>query len=334
MLGAPADIVLADTWIKGVRDWDVDTAWPLLVAQARGQGEIPYNARPDPSLLDRHGYYPSDLVGSSVAWNQEGAWADDALANLAVALGDLENAAYFEHRSYTYLNQYDPESGWFRARDSTGTFTEPFNEIAWEEEYTEGNAWQYLWMPPAHADATAAIFGGEDVARERLYAFMWGAWEEGLVAGPAAYYWHGNEPDIHAPFLFSAWGDPSEAATWQRFVEDERYFAAPDGLAGNDDAGTLSAWYLFSTLGFYPIAGTDQYLIGAPRFPRARFAVDDGVFTVTREGPPTERGRRERVGGVWLDGVALTRPWLYHHELRPGSELRVAVTVEERRIGE
>lgn len=315
MLGAPADIVLADTWLKGVQDWDGPAAWALLDAQARGEIAVPYNARPDPAWQERYGYLPADFMGGSVAWNQELAWADDAMAGLAGALGTPEDAAYYEWRSYTYRNQYDPAVGFFHARYSDGSFSPDLNPVAWEDEYTEGNAWQYLWMPPAHADATAALFGGTEAARARLSTFMQGAEDEGLLATPATWYWHGNEPDIHAPFLFALWGDPDTTGQWQRWVEDERYSDAPDGLAGNDDAGTLSAWYLFSTLGFYPIAGTDQYILGVPRFPEARFRVGDGWFTVTRTGSGSHRA------AVTLDGVPLDRPVIHHHELVAGATL-------------
>lgn len=328
MLGQPAAIVLADTWLRGVEGWDADRALERLAAQSRGQGSYPYNTPPDPSLLDRYGYYPSDLVGGSVAWTQELGWADDALANLAIARGRPDLAAWFEHRSYGFLGQWDAETGFFRGRRSDGSFEPGFDELAWEEDYTEGNAWQYLWMPPAHAMATAALIGGEApsadhppseaalaAARARLETFFAEADQEGLVAGPAAYYWHGNEPDIHAAFLFGQWGDLDATARWQRWVEDERYFAAPDGLAGNDDAGTLSAWYLFSTLGLYPLAGSDLLWLGAPRFDRAVVPMAGGSLTIRREGTGSH------LAEVWLDGVRLLRPWLHGGDLRAGSEL-------------
>jgi len=320
MLGAPADIVLAETWLKGIRDWDMDAAWPLLRAQARGEGSYAYNARPDPSLVQTYGYYPSDLIGGSVAWTQELAWADHALAGLAGALGEADEGAFFEWRSYSYQNQWDPEVGFFHARRSDGTFEELDNPLGWEDEYVEGNAWQYLWMPFPHAEHTATLLGGREAAIARLDTFMEGARAEGLIPGPAAYYWHGNEPDIHAPFLYALWGDRDRTYQWQRWVEDNRYSAEPAGLAGNDDAGTLSAWYIFSTLGLYPIAGTDRYVVAVPRFPAARFAVDGGWFTVVR------RGVGPHVARVLLDDVELTRSTLHHSELTAGRVLVVELT--------
>lgn len=327
MLGAPADIVLADTYLNGVRDWGMDEAWPLLRAQARNEGSYPYNARPDPTLLDIYGYYPSDLQQESVAWTQELAWADTALAALAVELGELDDAAYFQHRSYGYRYQWDAETHFFRGRDSAGNFAAEFNDIAWEADYVEGNAWQYLWMPATHAATTAELMGGEGPARRRLESFFTQAVDEGLVAGPPAWYWHGNEPDIHAAFLFALWGSLDDTAYWQRWIEDERYFSAPDGLSGNDDGGTLSAWFLFSTLGLFPLAGTDQYVIGAPRWPEARFRIDDGWFTVRRVGGETgwtgASARRPHVVSVTLDGVPLDQSTLRRADLRSGRVLVV-----------
>lgn len=317
MMGQPATIVLADTWLKGVEDWDVDGALDRLSTQQRGLGEIPYNAPPDPSLLDRYGYYPADLVGSSVAWNQELAWADDALARLAAARGRADEAAHFAHRSYTSLAQWNPAVGFFHARYADGTFAEGLDPFAWEEEYVEGNAWQYLWMPPARSAELAGRFGGEAAAREKLETFFQGAVDEGLLYTPPAWYWHGNEPDIHAAFLFALWGDRDATGRWQRWIEDERYWAEPQGLAGNDDAGTLSAWYLFSTLGLYPLAGTDQYVLGVPRFAEMRLRLGDGWFTVRREG------QGERVVATTLDGVPLTGTVVRHHQIRAGGVLVV-----------
>lgn len=319
MLGAPADIVLAETWLKGIRDWDMDAAWPRMRAQAMGEGEYAYNARPDVRSLEAYGYYPSDLFGNSVAWTQELAWADHALALLAGDLGQDADAAHFAWRSYTWKNLWDADKGFFHGRLSDGTFEPELNEILWEEEYTEGNAWQYLWMPFPHADALAETLGGQDVAKERLTFFFDEAEKEGLLAGPQTYYWHGNEPDIHAAFLFALWGDRDASYQWQRWIREELYALAPDGLAGNDDGGTLSSWYVFSALGFYPIAGTPWYVAGVPLFDEARFAVDGGTFTTRRIGDG------DHVASVTLNGLPLDRAVFHHDQIVAGGELVVTV---------
>jgi predicted alpha-1,2-mannosidase len=317
MIGAPADIVLADTWLRGVRDWDAAAAWPLLEAQARGTVEVPYNARPGLDALQTLGWIPSDEQDGSVAWMQETAWADAALARLALALGENEDAAFYEHRAYTWRNVWDPAVGFFHGRRRDGTFEEAPNPVAWESEYVEGNAWQYLWMPFPHHEALAETLGGREAALRRLRVFFEEAEREGVLDFPQTYYWHGNEPDIHAPFLFALWGAPDETLRWVRWVQDTHYAAAPVGLAGNDDGGTLSAWWLFAALGLYPIAGTDEYVVTAPMFEEASFAVLDGVFTVRRVGDGAH------VSEVSLDGVPLDRVRIRHQELRPGGSLVV-----------
>jgi predicted alpha-1,2-mannosidase len=315
MLGDPASIVLADAVVKGNTDWDVDAAWPLLRAQAMGEGSTPYNARPDIATIERLRYYPSDVVGASVAWTLENAWADWSLAQYAEAIGQHADAAHFAWRALGYNQVFDPAVGFFHARRSDGTFDPEFDEHGWADEYTEGNAWQYLWLAPWDPDGLAELLGGPETARARLEQFFQEAVTEGLVATPPFGYWHGNEPDIHAAYLFAPWGDHDATARWVRWIEDERYFADPDGLNGNDDAGTLSAWYIFSALGFFPIAGTTEYILGIPRFPYARFRLGDGWFTVsaTGEGPS--------VSEVTLDGVAIEGPTLRHDRLVPGGHL-------------
>ncbi|MBM4392604.1 MAG: GH92 family glycosyl hydrolase [Deltaproteobacteria bacterium] len=315
MIGAPADIALADAIVKDVVDWPVSEAWPLMVAQATGDGEFPYNARPGIAEVESMGYLPADYYGGSVAWLQELAWADDALANAAEALGDHERSAHFSWRSYSYRNVYDPEIGYFHERYSDGSFADELNPLAWEDEFVEGNAEQYLYLAPWDADGLAALLGGEQIARERLENFMMQAVYEGPVVGPGAYYWHGNEPDIHAPWLFALWGDRERAVYWVDWVMESQYDVDPDGLAGNDDAGTLSAWYLFAALGFYPIAGTTHYVLGAPIFDTATFPLVGGHFTVRKEGD----GRV--VERVTIDGVELSGPTFEHHRFTPGGEM-------------
>lgn len=315
MIGAPADIVLADTYIKGVRDWDAAAAWPHVRAQAMGEGNIPYNARMDVATEETYGYYPADMFGGSVAWLQEVSWADAALAQMAIALGEGADAAHFKHRSLYYRNVFDPAIGFFHARNTDGSFGKLENELFWTDEFVEGNAWHYLWLAPHDPQGLAALLGGEVAARARLELFFQNAADQGQMISPPDWYWHGNEPDIHAAYLFALWGDAAATQKWVRWIEDERYFVDPDGLAGNDDAGTLSAWYIFSALGFYPIAGTVDYVVGVPRFEKASFAVGEGRFTVTRTG------KGEHVDSVELNGIPWTEPTFRHDRLIAGGTL-------------
>ncbi|MFN7146019.1 MAG: GH92 family glycosyl hydrolase, partial [Myxococcota bacterium] len=319
MLGAPADIVLADTYVKGIDGWGAEEAWPLIRDQALGHGTIPYNARPDVATLERLGYYPSDQFGSSVAWLQENAWADHALAQLAGALGEEQDAAHFAWRSYTWRNVWDADVGFFRGRLSDGTFPAEFDELGWSDDYTEGNSWQYLWMPWFHPEALMETLGGRDAAFARLDFFFEEARKEGVLNVPQTYYWHGNEPDIHAAWIYALWGDRDRTWKWVRWIADEHYAHDPVGLAGNDDAGTLSAWYVFAALGFYPIAGTTSYVAGVPLFEEVRFPVEGGEFTSRRIGTG------DHVVAVRLNGRPLEDATFQHHQIVAGGVYEVVV---------
>lgn len=323
MLGLPANVVLAETALKGIDGWDQDAGFADAVGLTLGDIRGTPSDPPDPDTLEQYGYLPSDQFGTSVAWVQEVAWADNAVGLWAQKRGEAQTAARLAWRSRFWKNLYDPDVGFFHARLADGSFAPLTSETDWSEEYAEGNAWQYLWLAAQPAEL-AEVLGGTGPARDRLTTFFTNADAEGLVTGPAAYYWQGNEPDLHAAFLFALWGDPDSTGTWQRWVEDERYANAPDGLAGNDDGGTLAAWYVFSTLGIYPLAGTDTYVIGVPRYTAARFAVTDpatgedaGWFSIYRDGTG------DHVKQVTLNGVVITRPYLHHAELTAGGELHV-----------
>ncbi len=319
MIGAPADIVLADAYLRGVTDVRMEDAWPRLRAQALGQVDAGYNGRTGTAEIDALGYIPSDVHGGSVAWQQELNWADGAMANLARSLGEDEDAAFFAARARTFVNNWDPAVGFFHGRRSDGTFEPTLDPLAWEEEYVEGNAWQYLWMPFPEWATLRETLGGAEAARGRLTTFFEEARREGVLDFPQTYYWHGNEPDIHTPWLFSLWGDADAAWRWIRWIDATHYASAPVGLAGNDDGGTLSAWYLFAGMGLYPIAGTDSYVVSPPLFEAVAFPVEEGIFTTRRVG------MGDHVVSATLDGRVLASPIVHQDELRAGGELVVTL---------
>jgi len=316
MLGAPGEIVFAEAWRKGLRDFDVQTLQERAVSVALGE-VVPVYGRPDVALYETHGYYPSDEVGRSVAWTQEVAIADYALAIVESEIGDPDVAQQLFERAGFWENLYDPEVGFFHGRASDGTFDAFSSEALWSSDYAEGNARQYLWLVPHDPEGLFSVMGGSDVAISRLTTFFEETREEdedGYVGMPDYWYWHGNEPDIHAPWLFALAGEPELTRKWVRWVMENRYGTGADGLAGNDDAGTLSAWYVFAAMGLYPLAGTDRYILGEPAFSRIEFPVGEGKFTIMRVG----NGDTE---SVWLNGVAHVEPDILHADLVAGGSL-------------
>ena len=286
MLGTSANIVLSEAALKGLDDFEVESFYEISKAAMLQEHELTFGAPPDLSLLDTYGYYPSDLVGRSVAWNQEQSIADYALANLAYEMGDSDASAYLLERSQTWKNLYDPEIGFFHARHSNGDFEELRSESAWGDEYAEGNARQYLWLVPHTPEDLFETLGGQDESLKQLEEMFSGMLEEiedgHPISVPEIWYWHGNEPGLHIPYLFALLGQPQQTNSWVDWLMFHRYKDTPDGLAGNDDGGTLSAWYVFSSIGLYPLAGTTRYIIGAPSFDRIEFQNEDAPKLIQR----------------------------------------------------
>ena len=318
MLGDPAAIVIADAWSRGVRDFDVSAALDLFDSTAFGDRPTGYGRGGMEPYL-RLGYVTTEAGGSSAARTQEFAWADDALANLAAAAGRPDEEAMFRARGHNYRNVYDPAQTFFVGRSETGAFGELPNPNAWNDFYAEGNAWQYLWLAPHDAAGLAMTLGGETMALARLSAFFSRSETERRNATAPDWYWQANEPDIHAPFLFSLWGQPDETARWSAWAREEHYDDTPTGIPGNDDSGTMSAWYLFSALGIYPIAGSATYAIASPAVTGAVITRDAGDLIV--EAPDAASGV-VRVTELRVEGVARAeRAIIGHEEIDDGATL-------------
>lgn len=279
MLGDPAAIVIADAWSRGVRDFDVAEALDLFDSTAFGDRPEGYSRGGMEPYL-RLGWVTTESGGSSASRTLEFAWADDALANLAAAAGRADEEADFRERGRSYANVYDGAQGFFVGRSETGAFVPLDGANEWEDVYAEGNAWQYLWLAPHDPAGLAETLGGREMALTRLRRLFTESENERRTITPPRWYWQANEPDIHAPFLFSLWGSPDESARWAAWARIEHYDDTPAGIPGNDDSGTMSAWYLFAALGIYPIAGSATYAIGSPSVNRAVIHRDAGDLII------------------------------------------------------
>jgi len=326
MIGTSADVVLAGSYLKGATDFDVERAWGYMWDHARGPVCCAGRSGIDEYLT--LGYVAADLTGGAVSKTQEYAWDDWALSNLATALGRDDEAATLWGQSRTIGALWDPSVGFFRGRLADGTWDPSFEPTAWEEYFTEGDAWQHLWLSP-HADLLAEIMGGFEALVTTLEDFFERSkqdWENSPMGywAPLPYYWHGNEPDIHAAYLFAAVGRPHLTQKWVRWIMDIHYGLGPHGLAGNDDAGTLSAWYVFSALGFFPWAGSDLYYVGTPAFERATLHLPGGDFLVEATG----HDQGPYVQSVVLNGAPLDQPWFNHADLADGGTLSFVLGAE------
>jgi len=326
MTGTYGDCVIADAYIKGLRNFDVQTAYEkmLLVANEPTPEGHPYNGRPGIDYYKKLGYLPSDKVGSAPSSTEEYAYADFCIAQLASAMARDEDAKIFYERAGYYKNTYDTNSGFFRPRKSDGKFQTPFFPTLWGAYYTEGDAWHWLWTNWYDPSGLAELMGGKEKVIAKLNIFF----EKGSRKKSNflwnTYYWHGNEPDMHAGYMYSQMGRPDLTQKWVRWVMENKYKNSPDGLAGNDDAGTMSAWYIFSALGFYPLAGTDIYYLTAPLFPDAVMHLQKGDLKIIAPGAPD----KIYIKSVKLNGKELNRVWIRHNEIINGAVLEFELSEE------
>lgn len=321
MLGDPAVIVIADSYLRGITDFDLRAAYEVALASADAD---PPGGRGNMESYLRLGYVSADTGGSSASETLEFAYADDAVGVLASALGETEAAARFTSRGRNYRNIYDEAQGFFVGRREDGSFV-TVDPDRWQDVYAEGNAWQYLWLAPHDVEGLAETLGGTSAALARLDTFFEESYRERRGAGPPRWYWQGNEPDIHAPYLFALWGDrarTARAASWARAVH---FGLGPRGLPGNDDSGTMSAWYVFSALGFFPIAGTEDFVLGSPLFTRATLHLPGGDLVIDAPNASDQAIYPTR---VTLDRVAIEGATVPHARLAGGGTLAFDLTSE------
>ncbi|MBS0579359.1 MAG: GH92 family glycosyl hydrolase [Proteobacteria bacterium] len=323
MIGYHAVAVIADAYLKGIRGYDAGAALRAMVATA---GYGPYGGLAQYMQL---GYVPIDEEGEAASKTLEYAFDDWSIARMAQALGEERIAAEFMQRAANWRHAYDPQSGFMRARTRAGEFRTPFDPAAsgYGTDYTEGNAWQYSWYVPQDVAGLAAAHGGADALLAQIdqvfdakidpqqFAHM----ED--ITGLIGWYAHGNEPSHHVAYLYAAAGQPWRTQARLATIMKTQYAPRPDGLSGNDDLGQMSAWYLFTALGFYPVTpASNEYIIGRPFLPRAVLNLPNGRhFTVIASGLGEAR---PYVQAVTLNGAPLKRVFLRHEEIMAGGELR------------
>lgn len=335
MFGTPADMAVSEAYLKGIHDFDIEAAYAIMRRTA-------LEGRPEDSRGDdreglewytQFGYCPSDRMGDSVSATIEYAWADHSLSLLANALGHTADAALFARHAQSYRNLWNPETLFFMPRDTEGHFATDFKPLLlsyvdfgrkYTGAYVEGSAMQWRWGAPFDAEGLIALFPSRAQFVSELETYLEGCKPEVGPWNPGGNYWHGNEPYIHAAYLFNTAGRPDLTQKWVRWILEHKYSDDYVGLDGNDDGGTLSSWYVFSALGFYPIAGTTRYELGAPLFEKAVVQLGARALTVIAGnfGPETRYVRR-----VWLNDMALDRTWFTHDEIANGGTLRFEMSV-------
>src|SRR5579859_4719710 len=288
MIGYHGVAVIADAYMKGIRGYPAKEALKAMVATA---SYGPYDGL---AYYMQLGYVPIDREKEAASKTVEYAFDDWTIARMADAMGEQQTAKDFYKRAGNWRNVFDPKTGFIRAKKTDGRFNEPFDPAAvgYGSDYTEGNAWQYSWYEPQDTGGLIKALGGDDKLVAKLDAVFdtkvdpkeFADVED--ISGLIGYYAHGNEPSHHIAYLYDYAGAPWRTQERLKQIMDSQYAPTPAGLAGNDDLGQMSAWYVFTALGFYPVTpGSDQYVIGRPFLDKAVLNLSNGKkFTVLTEG--------------------------------------------------
>ena len=323
MIGYHAVPVIADAYLKGIKGIDAKAALAAMVASA---DYSPYGGLGDYLKL---GYVPIDREPEAASKTVEYAFDDWAIARMARAMGRSEIADRFDRRAHNWRNSFDPKTGFIRARKADGTFRTPFDPTAinYGSDYTEGNAWQYSWFMPHDEGALIRELGGDAATVAKLDAMFdfdnskldYSHAED--IAGLIGQYIHGNEPSHHVAYLYDYAGEPWRTQERLAQIVGSQYKPTPDGLSGNDDLGQMSAWLIFTAMGFYPVApGSGEYVIGRPFADRIVLNLPNGNhFTIKTDHLST---KNRYVGRVMLNGQSLDRVFIRHQEIMAGGELR------------
>ena len=324
MIGYHSVSVIADAIVKGNADFDQEQALDAMVQTAKTgyYDGLQY-------YMDI-GYVPEDKNGASVSKTLEYAYDDWAIAQAAKKLGKNDIFEEFMKRSENYKNVFDPKSGFMRPKLSDGSFKKEFDALDTHGQgFIEGNAWNYsLYVPHAPAEMIEMMGGKERFSQhldslfsmdlpDKYFANTEDISREGIIGN----YVHGNEPSHHVAYLYNWTDTPWKSQDKIRMVLKDQYQTGADGLGGNDDFGQMSAWYIFSALGFYPVApGSEEYALGSPAINQATINLENGkTFRVIAENQSEENVFVEKVE---LNGKKLESPFINHHELMKGGELK------------
>ncbi len=322
MIGQHALSALADAVAKGIQDFDVKGVYAVARHQlvdapaTTGCGGLDAMA-----AFDQRGWVAIEDNKSSVALTLEYSYNYSALAVLADAVGLPDEASQWRARAKGYQALFDPETQFFRPRHQDGTWLQPFDSLSWDfgnNYFVEGTAWQWNFFAPHDPQGLMALFPSKAAFVAKLQSFFEQAKAGFKFAVPSSYYYQGNEPDMLASALFLAAAKPELADQWTRWVYDACYTTAADGLVGNDDAGTLSAWAVLAALGLYPRPGDAGWDLVAPRFDHATVHLGAAVLQI--DAPGAHDAKKFGSSAKW-NGTDLGKRYLLHSQLIKGGTL-------------
>ncbi len=317
MIGYHAVSVIADAYMKGIRDFDVSKALSAMVNSA---DQNTLGLRQYKEL----GYVPANEESESVSKTLEYGYDDWCIAQVAKDQGHSELYSRFLERSLAYRNVYDPTTGFMRAKMGSFWF-KPFDPKEVNFNYTEANAWQYNFFVPHDMEGLKDLLGGDDAMNNRLDSLFSESSEttgrkQADITGLIGQYAHGNEPSHNTAYLYAFSGEPWKSQFYIDKILREFYSNQPDGLCGNEDCGQMSAWYIFSSLGFYPVTpGRKEYIIGSPLIGHAKLHLENGnTFEIIAQNRSLENIYIQK---AFLNDSILDKTYITHDQIINGGKL-------------
>jgi predicted alpha-1,2-mannosidase len=336
MVGNNSASVLADAYLKGVKVEDTETLWEGIVKGTENvHPEVSSTGRLGHEYYNKLGYVPYDVdIKENAARTLEYAYDDWTIYQLAKALNrPQEEQDLYAKRAMNYRNLFDKETNLMRGRNADGSFATPFSPLKWGDAFTEGNSWHYTWSVFHDPQGLIDLMGGKEtfvammdsvfsvppIFDDSYYGFPIHEIREMQVMNMGNYA-HGNQPIQHMIYLYDWAGEPWKAQYWVRDVMDRMYTPTPDGYCGDEDNGQTSAWYVFSAMGFYPVApGTDEYALGSPLFKKVTINLENGNKMVI-EAPDNDASKRY-VESMKLNGKSYDKNYIKHGELLEGGTI-------------
>ncbi|RBQ07887.1 GH92 family glycosyl hydrolase [Pedobacter miscanthi] len=318
MVGMSSRQIVTEAYLKGIKGFDAERAFRALKTS---------------SMIDTLGLQyvkdfkpiPTDKESRAVAKGLEYAIGDGSIALMAKKMGKTEDYNYFKKRSENYKLYFDPSDGFLKGKRSDGSWAPDFDPLKSKNNlYAEGNAWQYIWLAPQDIPGLIKLLGGEKEFNHRLDKFFSLPYqEEGALAdmtGLIGQYAHGNEPGHHIPYLYNYTGEQWKTAEKIRHIVKDMYHDRPDGIIGNEDCGQMSAWYVFSSLGFYPVfPSSGIYAIGSPIFDKATIHLESGKKFIVET--LNNSAKNIYVQGISLNGKKYENSYITHKDIVNGGRM-------------
>ena len=347
MVGYHSVSLMADAVTKGYADFDVNEAYRAAVRAAEydttgivcPKWMVDYLVPKAKYYKNTLGYVPCDKDNEAVAKALEYAYDDYCISLLAAAAGDAEGQKKYEAFAQAYRHYFDPSTRFMRGKDEQGKWRSPFSPTRSNhrnDDYCEGNAWQWTWFVPQDVEGLMALMGGPEGFTAKLDSLftadsaLEGEAVSADISGLIGQYAHGNEPSHHVIHLYNYAGQPWKTQELIDRVMKEQYRNEPDGLSGNEDCGQMSAWYILNAMGFYQVCpGKPVYSIGRPWMNRSVIHLPDGkTFTIAVRNNSKDN---KYIESMTLNGAPLTAPFLRHADIAAGGTLEISMTSQPQK---